>query len=74
MNNYGLAVRDFNQAIKLAPDFVAAYANRGLARLRQGREAKASQDFARCFELDESLRAYVKELKGNNSRQVVARR
>lgn len=74
LKDYGLAIRDLNQAIKLAPDFAAAYANRGLARLRQGREAKASQDFAACFELDESLRTYVEELRSNGERLLTARR
>ncbi|MEP7339165.1 MAG: tetratricopeptide repeat protein [Acidobacteriota bacterium] len=74
LKDYGLAIRDFNQAIKLAPDFATAYANRGLARLQQGRESKASEDFARSFELDESSRAYVVDLKGNNAQQVSAHR
>ncbi len=74
LKDYGLAIRDFNQAIRLAPDFAAAYANRGLARLRQGRETKASQDFARCFELDERWRAYVEELRNNGEQRLTARR
>jgi tetratricopeptide (TPR) repeat protein len=68
MKDYGLAIRDFNRAIKLAPDLAAAYANRGLARLRQGQESKASQDFNKCLELDESLKAYVEELRSKNAR------
>jgi len=67
LKDYGMAIRDFNQAIKLSPKLATAYAHRGLARLRQGHEAKASGDFAQCIELDESLRAYVEELKSNGA-------
>ena len=74
LKDYGLAVRDFNQAIKLAPDLAAAYAHRGLTRLWQGHEAKATDDFARCFELDRSLRAYVEEMRSNGQQRLTARR
>lgn len=74
MKDYGMAVRDFNQAIKQTPELATAYAHRGLARLRQGHEAKASADFAKCIELDGSLRTYVEELKSNGAPRLAIHR
>jgi tetratricopeptide (TPR) repeat protein len=78
LKDYGMAIRDFNQAIRQAikptPELATAYAHRGLARLRQGREAKASADFAKCIEIDSSLREYVEELKGNGSPRLAIHR
>jgi len=38
-----------------------AFANRGVAYLRQGKKSQAEEDFARCFALDASLRASLEE-------------
>ena len=53
---------EFNRAIELNPRFVLAYANRGLALLRQGKDAEAMKDFERVVELDPTLKTEV-ELK-----------
>ena len=61
------AIADYDRAIETNPRHANAYANRGLARLRQGQEAAAQQDFARCLSLDirlkSSLEQRIREIK-----------
>ena len=51
LKDHGLALRDFKQAIKLAPDFAAAYAWRGQTLSAQNKKPEAERDFARSREL-----------------------
>ncbi len=50
------AIDDFSEAIRLAPAFGAAYANRGLAYWDQGDHIKAREDFVMAGQLDEKPR------------------
>ena len=45
------AIRDFTEAIRLKPDFAAAYYNRGAAYRSQGRTAEAQADFNKAKQL-----------------------
>jgi regulator of sirC expression with transglutaminase-like and TPR domain len=44
------ALKDFEQALKLYPDLVAAYYNRGLEYLRRGKFEKARADFSEAID------------------------
>jgi tetratricopeptide (TPR) repeat protein len=61
------AIADYDQAIAINPNFAEAYGNRALCLLALHKDAQASQDLIKCFELNESLRpgfeAVVKEIK-----------
>ncbi|MBI4616373.1 MAG: tetratricopeptide repeat protein [Planctomycetes bacterium] len=45
------AIRDFDRAIELKPDYADAYTNRGLARAAQGDLSGAIRDYDRAIEL-----------------------
>jgi tetratricopeptide (TPR) repeat protein len=49
------AERDFSDVIRRAPD-ARAFGNRGLARLQANRDADATTDLERCYEMDGGLR------------------
>ena len=49
------AVKDFDRAIKLNPNFANAYANRALALSYVGRHLRACNDYNKAKELDPSL-------------------
>jgi tetratricopeptide (TPR) repeat protein len=44
--NLDKAISDYNEAIRLDPNFALAYYKRGNANLRSGNRAKARADFA----------------------------
>ncbi|MBA4719368.1 MAG: AAA family ATPase, partial [Nitrosopumilus sp.] len=46
------AIKDFNQAIKLKPDFADAFNNRGVAYDKKGESDRAIQDFNQAIELN----------------------
>jgi len=46
------AIKDFDSAIKLKPDFAHAYHQRGLAKQALGRQKEADTDFAKAKEID----------------------
>lgn len=48
---YDRAMADFNEGIRLNPEFPDTYANRGLARCQLGHYAAAKTDFLRAIEL-----------------------
>lgn len=57
-NDFPRAVRDFSQAVKLAPDEVL-YCNRGLAQASLGRFKRAAEDFRQAIRLNPlALAAY----------------
>jgi Flp pilus assembly protein TadD len=62
LQDFALAILDFDQALKLNPRLAEAYGNRGLARLMQGKLAEAEADFARCRALGGSLRSETERL------------
>lgn len=49
--NYDLAIHDFDQAIRLSPDFANAFNNRGLAYDYKGEYDRAIQDFNQAIRL-----------------------
>jgi tetratricopeptide (TPR) repeat protein len=65
--DYPRAIADYDEALKLNLRLVAAYSNRGVVRLIQGKITEAEVDLARCRELGGSLKpgvaALVEEVK-----------
>ena len=55
------ALRDYDRAIGLDPENAAAYQNRGIAYLLQGKESEAERDFARCLQLDSGSRLVIED-------------
>jgi len=76
-SDYKNAIVDFNQAIKLKPDFVEAYSNRGIAYGRQGNSTQAITDYGQALKLKPDA-AKVYYNRGNaygrqgNSTQAIA--
>jgi len=54
-------IAEFDQALRLNPRYIGAYANRGLARLRQGKTVEAEQDFKRRINLNRELKPLLKQ-------------
>ena len=50
--NYDLAIENFNEAIKLKPDFAAAYTNRGLVYRNKRNYDRAIEDHTKAIELN----------------------
>ncbi len=50
--NYDLAIETLNQALEIKPTS-AAYTNKGVAFLKQGKSVEAEQNFKRAVELDD---------------------
>ena len=46
------AIKDFDRAIKVKPDFAHAYHQRGLAKQALGQQKEADTDFAKAKEID----------------------
>jgi tetratricopeptide (TPR) repeat protein len=59
--HYDEAVRDFDRAIAISPQWAAGYLNRGLARRQLGRFDEALADLERAVMLDPSLTAAYNE-------------
>ena len=60
-----LAITDYNEAIRLKPDYAMAYYNRGNARANLDRVSEAAQDFQTALALaeqtgDEGLKAMIR--------------
>lgn len=51
---YRAAIEDFDEAIRLNPEFSLSYMNRGVAKGRLDRNEEAIQDYSRAIELDPS--------------------
>ena len=56
-NELDRAINEFNRAIELDPRYALAYGNRGLALMRQGKDAEAEKDFERALALRPELKA-----------------
>ena len=50
--DYAGAIADFDEAIKLNPNFAEAYDNRGAAKYKSGDHAGAIADFEEAIKLD----------------------
>ena len=50
--NYDKAITDYTEAIRLEPNYVAAYVGRGNIYLRTGNRAEANADFATAKRLE----------------------
>ncbi|MDZ7749036.1 MAG: tetratricopeptide repeat protein [Halofilum sp. (in: g-proteobacteria)] len=55
LGEHEAALRQFDRAIDAAPEFGAAYANRGILYDRMGRYERAMADYRKALELDPSL-------------------
>jgi tetratricopeptide (TPR) repeat protein len=53
--DYDRAMHDFDNAIRLAPDFPDAFNYRGVANVNQGQYDQAIQDFGQAIQLDPNL-------------------
>jgi tetratricopeptide (TPR) repeat protein len=62
MGKYDLALRDFDDAIKLDGKNARIYANRGAIKLRLGKTEEAHKDLKRAVELDPSLKGKLEAL------------
>ena len=71
---YGRAIRDFNQALRLNPNYARAYYNRGLAYRRIGEYERARSDFNKALALGyaraaiETLLAQLPEVETTDRR------
>lgn len=54
-NRDALALADYEEAIRLNPDFGRAYLLRGLVKLKRGEALAAQKDFDRGFQLNPGL-------------------
>ena len=52
LKDYNSAINDFHRAIKINPNNVDAYNNRGVAYMRQGQRDCAIEDYNRAIELN----------------------
>ena len=75
-NYYDLAIADYDQAIRLQPDFAIAYNGRGLAYATTGDRARAIADFDHAIRLQPDLaaayfnRGTVYDAKGDHDRAI----
>ncbi|MGH9940481.1 MAG: hypothetical protein ACREAM_29915, partial [Blastocatellia bacterium] len=67
------AEADFTRAIELNPHWADAYAQRGLARLLNGRDVEAEQDFAKCLTLNKNLKQSLDQLIAEAKQQLARR-
>ena len=51
LGDYTAALKDYNQAIKLNPNFATTYLNRGFVRMQQGDTRGAIEDYDKAIEL-----------------------
>jgi tetratricopeptide (TPR) repeat protein len=54
-----LAIADFDKTIELQPRIASLYLERGATFMELGKDEEAEKDFARCLELDPSLKTEV---------------
>lgn len=55
LGEHDAALRAFNEVIQRAPDFAAAYANRGILHDRMGHHQEAVEDYEHALRLDPEL-------------------
>ena len=63
LKKYRGAIQDYNKVIELNPNFVNAYYNRGIAKIKSGQKDDGCLDFSKAGELG-SAKAYeaIKEV------------
>ena len=49
---YGLAIKDFNKALKIAPEYKITYFNRAAAYKAKGEYGLAIKDYTKALEID----------------------
>jgi tetratricopeptide (TPR) repeat protein len=49
------AIRDYDRAVALAPDFALAFKNRGIARTQMGDAERGNADLAKARQIDPRL-------------------
>lgn len=57
-NQYARAIADYDQAIRLKPDYALAFDNRGIAYFLQGKYSRAIADYDQALRLDGSNADY----------------
>ena len=62
LGKYDYAARDFTEVIVIMPRNAEAYGQRGLIRLRQGRDQEAEADFKTAYQLDAKLKQKLQPL------------
>jgi tetratricopeptide (TPR) repeat protein len=60
--DYDGAIADSTKAIELKPNYAEAYADRGLTKLGQGKDAEAQQDLDTALKLDSSLKTQLEKM------------
>jgi tetratricopeptide (TPR) repeat protein len=58
---YDEAIEDYNAALRLDPEFAAAYYFRGLSWSEKGEQEEASEDFRESMRLDPKIGAPRKD-------------
>ena len=64
MGNYDEALKDYDKAIELDPNYTFAYNNRGLAFYKLDKFEEALKDYDKAIELDPSY-TFVYNNRGN---------
>jgi Tfp pilus assembly protein PilF len=49
-------LKDYDEAVKLDPKNARIYGNRGMVKLRQGKNEEAQKDFKKAVDLEPSLK------------------
>jgi tetratricopeptide (TPR) repeat protein len=65
MNQYDEAIADYNEAIRLRPQYAKTYFNRGSAYRKKGQNEQAIADYQKALELSpdlENVKAKLLEL------------
>ena len=66
MGQYDRAIANYNTAIRLNPNSTAAFVNRGIAHLQQGRLKSALRDYQTAYDLGYRGNWMVEALEKNS--------
>jgi tetratricopeptide (TPR) repeat protein len=67
------ALRDFDAAIRLRPDFAPAYYSRGRSYMQLGELSKARADLSEALRLDPKLEAAQRQLESSARKEAKAK-